>query len=101
MQEIQFEKIQTTYAICSYFRYGKIGFVYTSLAGKDMGNETIIATHPTWFRPMIFNGLGSYHAPLSYGDDVIRVDYDVIRFYNGPNSSKQYTGYGFNVFILK
>lgn len=66
-----------------------------------MNNGTIIATHPSWFRPLQLNKSGSYHSPLAYSNNVIRVDYDVIRFFHAGTFESIYVGYGFHSMILE
>ena len=66
-----------------------------------MHNATIIATHPFWFRPLQLNVSGSYHSPLAYSNNVIRADYDVIRFFHAGTFESIYVGYGFHSMILE
>ena len=98
---IYVEVIETEYASCIYYRIGKVGFVYTILKGNAMNNATIIARHPSWFRPLQTNKYGSYHSPLAYSNHVIRVDYDVIRFFHAGTFESIYVGYGFHSMILE
>lgn len=101
LSSIYVEVIETEYASCVYYRIGKVGFVYTSLKGTTMNNGIVIATHPSWFRPLQVNNIVAYHSPLAYSNNVIRVDYAVVRFFHANTFESIYVGYSFHSMILE